>query len=316
MVLALLDRLGHWLLAECDVLREQSFSEKSCRTSSSLFRSYSGAEMKSLVGYKLMQASMIKPVESAKSICQNEILNVPITCASLDETVAFVDYAIRNRQPIQHVSMNVAKLVAMRSDATLSRDVRSSDIVGVDGMGLYWATRLLGIKVPERVAGIDLMDALLELCARNSYRPYLLGARPEILEKAVANILGARPSIDFAGWHHGYFSADEEAGIVEQIASSRADCLFVGFPSPKKERFLARYRQQLDVPFVMGVGGSIDVFAGTVRRAPKTVQMLGLEWLFRTVQEPLRLGPRYLKTNAIFTLILAKALLGKYLKAK
>jgi N-acetylglucosaminyldiphosphoundecaprenol N-acetyl-beta-D-mannosaminyltransferase len=312
----LLDNLGRFPVVEsCDVW-EQCRTDGVCGAESGVWRFWVGAKMKSLVGGKLMQASMSKPAERNKSFCHNEVLSVPVTCASLDETVAYVDQAIRNRQFIQHVSMNVAKLVAMRTDATLSRDVRSSDIVGVDGMGLYWAMRLLGIKVPERVAGIDLMDALLDLCARESYRPYLLGARPEVLEKAVASISHSYPSLRFAGWHHGYFRAEEEPAIVAAINSSGADCLFVGFPSPKKERFLAHHRRELAIPFVMGVGGSLDVCAGVVRRAPKMVQTLGLEWLFRTVQEPLRLGPRYFRTNAIFALILAKALLAKYLWGK
>jgi N-acetylglucosaminyldiphosphoundecaprenol N-acetyl-beta-D-mannosaminyltransferase len=201
----------------------------------------------------------------------------------------------------------------MRSDAVLNQDIHASELVSVDGMGVYWAARLLGVDVPERVAGIDLMNALLDLCEAKGYRPYLLGARPDVLETAVVNIRAARPEIRLAGWHHGYFGADEEGDIVARIKSCGADCLFVGIPTPRKERFLGRYREQLEVPFVMGVGGSLDVVAGLVRRAPKTIQLLGLEWLFRTVQEPLRLGPRYMKTNAIFAVILAKALVSKYI---
>jgi N-acetylglucosaminyldiphosphoundecaprenol N-acetyl-beta-D-mannosaminyltransferase len=253
---------------------------------------------------------------SIATICHEKVLNVPVARASLNETVAFVDQTIRNRQSVQHVSMNVAKLVAMRSDSMLRSDVRSSELVGVDGMGIFWAARLLGIHLPERVAGIDLMNALLDLCAKRGYRPYLLGARQDVLTVAVAEIQKSYPSLKFAGWRNGYFSAEEESAVVEQIRSAKADCLFVGLPTPKKERFLARYRKTLGVPFIMGVGGSLDVSAGYVRRAPRTVQALGLELLFRVIQEPTRLGPRYLKTNAAFTMILLKALLARYVTAK
>jgi N-acetylglucosaminyldiphosphoundecaprenol N-acetyl-beta-D-mannosaminyltransferase len=263
-----------------------------------------------------MQTTMTLPAVLTEAIRPRELLDIPITCASLDETVSFVDYAIQARQNVQQVSMNVAKLVAMRTDTVLRDDVRSSDLVSVDGMGILWAGRLMGLRIPERVAGIDLMKAVLGLCERKAYKPYLLGARPAVLEQAVSNLRAAHPALTFAGWHHGYFNASHEPRVVDQIKSSGADCLFVGMPTPRKERFLARHRNDLKVPFIMGVGGSLDVFAGFVRRAPKTVQDLGLEWLFRTVQEPMRLGPRYLKTNTAFAGILAKALAKKYVTRK
>ena len=183
-------------------------------------------------------------------------------------------------------------------------------------MGIVLAARLLGIGVPERVAGIDLFERLLDLCARRGYRPFFLGARPEMLGQAVATVQARHPGLLFAGYRNGYFSASEEGGVVTEIAESRADCLFIGMPTPRKERFLARHSEALRVPFVMGVGGSFDVLAGFVRRAPVVVQALGLEWLFRMAQEPLRLGPRYLKTNAAFAAILARALATKLLSAR
>jgi N-acetylglucosaminyldiphosphoundecaprenol N-acetyl-beta-D-mannosaminyltransferase len=238
-----------------------------------------------------------------------DFLGVPVTGVSLEKMLRMIDTAIANRQRLQHVSVNVAKFVLMRSDSVLDRDVRSSDIVGIDGMGILWAGRLLGLGLGVRVAGIDLMEGLFGLCADKGYRPYLLGARPSVLEAAVAKIEAMHPGLRLAGWHHGYFSADEESEIVRRINASRADCLFVGMPTPKKEHFLARHRDALDVPFVMGVGGSLDIWAGLVRRAPLVIQRLGLEWFFRMLQEPRRLGPRYLKTNLAFGFIIARALI-------
>ncbi|HZB93309.1 MAG TPA: WecB/TagA/CpsF family glycosyltransferase, partial [Stellaceae bacterium] len=195
--------------------------------------------------------------------------------------------------------------------AELARDVRSSHIVGVDGMGIAWAARLLGIAVPERVAGIDLMQGVLALAAEKGYRPYLLGARAAVLDAAVAALKRRHPSLTLAGWRNGYFKAAEEAEIVAGIRAAKADCLFIGLPTPRKERFLAAHREALGVPFVMGVGGSFDVLAGHVRRAPKAVQAAGGEWLFRLAQEPRRLAPRYLRTNLAFAGILAAALLHR-----
>jgi N-acetylglucosaminyldiphosphoundecaprenol N-acetyl-beta-D-mannosaminyltransferase len=246
----------------------------------------------------------------APDIRQN-FLGVPIDCLTLSETIAEADRAIRNKQLVQHVGINVAKFVNMRADAELDRDLRSSDLISVDGMGIVWAARLLSIAVPERVAGIDVMEGVLQLCALNGYRPYLLGARPDVLEKSIANLLRRYRGLQIAGSHDGYFRLEQESKVVAAIKSSGADCLFVGMPTPRKERFLADHRDDLGVPFIMGVGGALDVLGGRVKRAPQLVQDIGLEWLFRTIQEPLRLGPRYIVTNAVFAGILIKALTSR-----
>jgi N-acetylglucosaminyldiphosphoundecaprenol N-acetyl-beta-D-mannosaminyltransferase len=239
---------------------------------------------------------------------RRDFLGVPIDCLTLSETIAAADRAIQKRQPLQHVCINVAKFVAMRSNAELDEDVRTSDIINVDGMGIVWAARLLGVEIPERVAGVDVMERVIGLCATRGYRPYFLGARAEILQRSITNVRSRFPELTIAGSQHGYFTLEEEHDVVAAIKSSRADCLFIGMPTPRKERFLAAHRGGLDVPFIMGVGGGLDVLAGYVRRAPRIVQYLGLEWLYRTIQEPLRLGPRYLTTNAVFAGIVAKAL--------
>jgi N-acetylglucosaminyldiphosphoundecaprenol N-acetyl-beta-D-mannosaminyltransferase len=240
---------------------------------------------------------------------RENFLGVPIDCLTLAETVAAADRAMRDRQTCQHVCLNVAKFVAMRRNAELDDDVRSSHIVSVDGMGIVWAARLLGLTVPERVPGVDVMEGVIKLCAVKEYRPFLLGARSDVLQEAVINLRCKFPGLELAGSRDGYFTPEEERDVVEAIKSSRADCLFIGMPTPRKERFLARHRDILGVPFIMGVGGGLDILAGRVQRAPPLVQVTGLEWLFRTAQEPLRLAPRYLVTNAAFAGIMVKALI-------
>jgi N-acetylglucosaminyldiphosphoundecaprenol N-acetyl-beta-D-mannosaminyltransferase len=126
------------------------------------------------------------------------------------------------------------------------------------------------------------------------------------------NAMARFPSLIFAGSRDGYFKTEDEPKIVAAIQSSRPDCLFIGMPTPQKERFLARYGKSLGVPFIMGVGGSLDILAGKTRRAPLLLQKLGLEWLFRTIQEPIRLGPRYLKTNVRFIAIFTESLIAKW----
>ena len=245
---------------------------------------------------------------------RTEFLCVPIDAMTFDETVDQAVDAMRSGRLTQHVALNVAKLVKLRHDSDLRRDVIESDIVGVDGMGIVWGARALGVRVPERVAGVDLMQQLLAICAREGFRPYLFGARPDVLETAVERSLQRWPRLRLAGYRDGYDGARDETAAVAAIRESAPDCLFIGMPTPHKERFLHRYRFRLGVPFIMGVGGGIDVLAGHVARAPAPVQRMGLEWLYRIYQEPGRMWWRYVSTNVAFAGMLGKALVGRALR--
>ena len=236
-------------------------------------------------------------------------LGVPVHLLTMDQTMTRVADAMREKRKILHVALNVAKFVKLQRDEELRADVFGADLVGVDGAGIILGARLFGIHVPERVAGVDLMHNILALCAEQGYRPYLLGARPEVLETALNKLKQRHPNIEIAGSHHGYFKPEQEADIIEEIRVAQPDCLFVGMPTPRKERFMARHRAALEVPFVMGVGGGIDILAGHVRRAPDFWQRNGMEWMYRILQEPRRMWWRYFSTNVLYAGILAKALL-------
>ena len=229
-----------------------------------------------------------------------EILGCPVDILSMEETVQRARMAMQGKKTTLHVALNVAKLVNMRSDQVLASDVKNSDVVGIDGTGILWAARLLGLPAKERVAGIDLLQALLAVCAKEGFCPFFLGATPEVVRKASIAVTTKYPMIRFAGVRDGYFTAEQERDIVNEIRDSGADCLFIGMPTPRKERFLAAYRDRLGVPFIMGVGGSFDVLAGQVARAPQVMQSFGLEWLYRVYQEPRRMWWRYLNTNTVF----------------
>lgn len=229
-----------------------------------------------------------------------ELFGSPVDILTMEETIARAREAMLRRKTTQHVALNVAKLVNMRSDPILAADVKNSDLVGIDGAGIVFAARLLGLPVKERVAGIDLFRELMGVCAKEGFRPFFLGATPEVISKATAEVSSCYPSIKFAGARNGYFTSAQETEVVEEIRKSKADCLFIGMPTPRKERFLAAYRDRLNVPFIMGVGGSFDVIAGHVSRAPLLMQKIGLEWLYRIYQEPGRMWWRYFRTNTIF----------------
>ncbi len=231
---------------------------------------------------------------------RREFLGAPMHALTMDETLALANEAMARRRPLHHTVVNVAKLVTMRKNAELREDVASADLINIDGAGVVYGARLCGIDVPERVAGVDIMVNLFALCARQGYRPYLLGAEKSVLQAVEARLARDYPELVIAGMQDGYFSIEAEGDVVAAINASRADCLFVAMPTPRKERFLKQYRDALGPSFVMGVGGSFDVYGGKVARAPRLVQQLGLEWLFRVLQEPRRLWRRYFETNTAY----------------
>lgn len=239
-----------------------------------------------------------------------EVLGCPIDALDMRQTLERCEQLIEgNGGPVQHVSVNAAKLVAMQDDPGLREIVYGCDLISADGQSVVWASRLWGNPLPERVAGIDLMEALLAMAERNRYRVFVLGARPEVLERAVVELRRRHPLLVLAGYRDGYFDDGESENVCTEIRAARADILLVAMSSPRKEYWLSRHLDRLGVRFAMGVGGSIDVVAGVTRRAPPAAQRLGLEWLFRLVQEPRRLFVRYAVTNVRFLLTLQRELI-------
>lgn len=235
-----------------------------------------------------------------------KFFGVYIDMLTMDETLARAEEIIARREYTQHVVINVAKLVAVQKDENLRNIVNLCGIISADGQGIVWGARLLGYKIPERVAGIDLMTNLIDRATEKDYKVYFLGATQDVIEKVITSILSKHPHIKIAGYRNGYFSEDEERPVVEAISKSAADILFVGMTSPKKEVFLNKYLKELEVPFTMGVGGSFDVMAGAIKRAPLWMQKAGLEWFCRFLKEPKRMWKRYLVTNSIFFWMLLK----------
>jgi N-acetylglucosaminyldiphosphoundecaprenol N-acetyl-beta-D-mannosaminyltransferase len=204
--------------------------------------------------------------------------------------------------------VNAAKAVAMRRNEPLRLAVSGCDIVLADGQAVVWASTLLGAPLPERVAGIDLFTELLGLGSRCGYRVYFLGARAEVLQAMLAEVAVRYPGLKVAGSRDGYFSEEEEPAVAGEIRRAGADLLFIGMSSPRKELFQARWGAATGARVAHGVGGSFDILAGATRRAPVWWQRHGLEWLYRAIQEPVRLGRRYLTTNLAFVgLVLAAA---------
>ncbi len=228
------------------------------------------------------------------------LFGFPIHALDMKSVLDVVDESIADRKRLLIGVVNAAKLVNMRRDASLGRAVMAADMILADGMSVVWACRLLGRPVPQRVAGIDLMEEMLRHGSEKGYRVFCLGATEEVLATTVQRIQECYPGIVIAGSHHGYFKQQEEADVAARIRDARPDILFVAMTSPKKEQFLARHAETMQVPVCHGVGGAFDVLAGKVRRAPRVWQRVGMEWLYRVLQEPRRMWRRYLVTNTLF----------------
>ncbi|MFD9096988.1 WecB/TagA/CpsF family glycosyltransferase [Streptomyces collinus] len=237
---------------------------------------------------------------------RRSLFGVELDPLTMDETVQRCLAAVRDERQLEIGVVNAAKLVNMRRDPRLARAVAGCDLVLADGQAVVWAGRLLRAPLPERVAGIDLFLRLLAEAEAQGMSVYFLGARQEVLEEMLRRVADRFPGLDVAGSRHGYFDDSEQEGIADAIARSGARMLFLGMTSPKKEIFTAAYGARTGARVVHGVGGSFDILAGITKRAPASWQRWGVEWLYRALQEPRRLGRRYLTTNAAFLLMTAR----------
>lgn len=238
-----------------------------------------------------------------------DVFDWPIEPATMPQVVSLL------RGPSDHprliVTVNVALMWMASVDPRLSRIVQNSSLRVADGMGVIWSWRALGRRLPERVAGIDLMVELIAAAARDGRSIYLLGAKQEVLDHLTEILVSDYPGLKIAGSHHGYFVEGDHNKIVGDIKASGADLLFIGMPSPFKEFWAAEHLDEVGADLVMGVGGSFDVISGFVPRAPRPMQKAGLEWAWRLACEPRRMWKRYAVTNAWLARRVVTALLRR-----
>ena len=235
-----------------------------------------------------------------------EMMGCQIDNLTMEETLGRVEQFIASGRPHQHVVVNVDKLVKASRDAELRQIINDCALINVDGMPVVWASRLLGKPLKSRVAGVDLFEALMQRASTKQWRVFLLGAREEVVSGVKSLYETKYPGLVVAGYRNGYWKADEEPAVVEQIKAAQADLLFVAISSPKKEQFLGQYQAEMKIPFAMGVGGTFDVAVGKVKRAPLWMQNNGLEWFYRFLQEPRRMFKRYFIDDMAFFWLLAK----------
>lgn len=245
---------------------------------------------------------------SATSLPESiDVCGLPVHPLTFDESVRAAEWLIESSHCHQHVVVNAAKVVQAKDDPHLAQIIRNCSVINADGYSIVWASRVLRRPLPERVAGIDLMNALLNSAVRNGYRVFLLGASTDVVHKVAQHC--RERGVNVVGVRDGYWKPDEEASVVREVRDTRPHLLFLGIPSPRKEFFLARNLADLGANLAFGVGGSFDIIAGLRKRAPRWLQRLGLEWAYRLVQEPRRMFRRYLVGNTRFLLLVARDVL-------
>jgi N-acetylglucosaminyldiphosphoundecaprenol N-acetyl-beta-D-mannosaminyltransferase len=217
------------------------------------------------------------------------LLGAPVDSLTMEQTVERAAELVRQGGPRRVITLNPEYLYrAGQEDYSLMELVNKADLVTADGEGIVWGGRMAGTPFPERVTGIDLMLRLVERAAVEGWRIFLLGAAPGVAGEAAANLCRRHPGLQITGAHHGYFKSHEEAQIVEEIRRAAPQLLFVALGAPAQERWIDQYIEQIGSVTAMGVGGSFDVIAGRVPRAPLWMQRLKIEWLGRLIKEPSR----------------------------
>lgn len=236
-------------------------------------------------------------------------LGVNIDPLTLSQTVNLVRTYIIDKIPLHLIGVNADKINICHKDVEMLRLVNSCGLINADGASVVLGSKIMGLSIPERVAGIDLMQSLIAMCAQENYSVYFLGAKQDVVTKTVKEFQKRFPTLRIAGSHDGYFEKKEWSGIASLLIKEKPDIVFIGITSPTKE-YLAEFLQGQGVDSVlMGVGGSFDVFSGKIKRAPLWMQKSNLEWLFRVMMEPKRLFKRYLFGNVTFGFKVFKAVL-------
>ena len=219
-----------------------------------------------------------------------KILGVNVDSVTMAQAIAQIENLISVRKNSIVATANAEMLLMATHDDELKNILNSAELVVADGAGTVWAAHHLGYEMPERVAGFDLVQELMKISPTHDYKIFLFGAAPSIADKAKLKAEQLYPGIKIVGVRNGFFTAADEPEIIAQIKKSSPDILLVALGVPKQEKFLAKYKSELNVPVSIGVGGTFDVMAGVVKRAPLWMQKLKLEWLFRAMLQPSRAG--------------------------
>lgn len=229
------------------------------------------------------------------------VLGVPVDLVTMESALAFIEERIRSREPSTIVTLDAAGVMLARESPQFGEIVRQAELVTPDSVGILWALRRKGQPLTSTVSGVNLMAEICALSADKGYRIYLLGAAPGIAELAAERLRLRYPGCHIVGTRHGFFPEDSDEVVARDVAAAKPDVLLVAMGMPAQERFITRTRSIIAAPVAIGVGGSFDVFSGKTKRAPRLVQRLRLEWLWRVILNPKKIS----KVKALPRFVLA-----------
>jgi N-acetylglucosaminyldiphosphoundecaprenol N-acetyl-beta-D-mannosaminyltransferase len=229
-----------------------------------------------------------------------KIFGIKVHLFSKKEFLDIIELNLKQGKQIIQNGVNAASINELTTNKQLLESYNNSTLINIDGMSMVWALRFLGYAVPERVACPDLANDVLKLAEKRNFSIFLLGADEISLVLSVKNISKFFPKLNISGYRNGYFQSKDENLIIKMINKANPDILFLGMPSPKKELFVEKYKNQLQVKYFLGVGGVFDILSGKTKRAPLWMQKNGLEWIYRFAQEPQRMWYRYMIGNVKF----------------
>lgn len=234
-------------------------------------------------------------VAAPKDEARNRLESVPIHGLhvhriDMADTLETIDGFIRQGDPHHVITLDASMCVIARQDAELRQIAGNAELVTPDGAGILWACRRLGSPLIERVSGVEIVERLCALSAEKGYRLFFFGAAPGVAADAAERMRERYPACQIVGTRDGFFTSGEEAEVAASIKQARPDVLFVALGIPKQEKWIARHRADLGIPVLIGVGGSFDVHSGRVKRAPKWIQRLNLEWLYRLAKNPRKIS--------------------------
>ncbi len=237
------------------------------------------------------------------------ILGVRFSAVTLQQAVEHAMNLIRKNKKGYVVTPNPEIVDMCRNDEGLKDIVNSASLVLPDGIGIIYAAKILGEKLYGKVAGIDFAESLISAMSKEKMRIFLLGAKPGIAEKAGKRLCEKYPGLVLAGCRDGYFSDGQEA-VKAVNGCGGADVVLVCLGAPKQEKFIASYIDDMDATLLCGLGGSLDVFAGEAKRAPDIFIKLGLEWFYRLLKQPSRIG-RMMRLPKFMLIVIKEKLFGK-----
>lgn len=214
------------------------------------------------------------------------ILGLPVDRVTMAEALQVISQFLAEGSPHIVVTADAAGLAQTQSDPTLGEIYEGADLVTPDSVGVLWAAKRMGAPISERVSGVDLVDRLCGMSADKGYRVYLLGSEPGVAELAAERLRLLHPGCNIVGARHGYFPAESDLVVAQEVAAAKPDILFVAMGIPRQEKFIRSTQEIIRAKVAIGVGGSFDVFSGKAKRAPQIVQTLKLEWLWRTLLNP------------------------------